>query len=295
MKKERIEELSRQYGFERVFFTALRRFDLGANEYGLLEDAIAEFPWASCMGVFVYPYAPFSKDERISAYYLASNSAYHAFKKLLAELKETGMRAEKAYIPVKLQLEAEGIAYRGLNSLISIEPYGTRVILLTAALEGVAPDAARTAAAPHRCDKCGACIAECPTHAITEAGLNAHRCMRYHMNSANHPDYIRDIQRYYIGCEICQFACHLNASVEHIEPGPQVKEAFDTLRLISGDTARARALAGKNLTGGGKLTAEAIAFAANDSLYAEQIAACADSLFEAVRDAVRYAQERFKA
>lgn len=291
MTGEQIKDISRRHGFERVFFTALRRFDLGANEYGLLEDAVSEFPWASCMGVFVYPYKPFNRNERISSYYLASNRAYHAFKALLDELAANGLRAQRAYIPVKLQLEAEGLARMGLHSLVSIEPYGTRVILLTAALEGVAADAVHTPAAA-QCGGCGRCIEACPAGAITEKGLDPHICLRYHMDSAKHPDYVRDLQRNYMGCELCQFACPLNAALEQAEPDEETREAFDMLRLIKGDTARARSLAGRNLTGGGKLTAEAIAFAAQDGLYAEEIAACADSGFEAVRDAVRYARQR---
>ncbi|MBS7331658.1 MAG: hypothetical protein KIG69_06930, partial [Eubacteriales bacterium] len=64
-------------------------------------------------------------------------------------------------------------------------------------------------------------------------------------------------------------------------------------RLIIGDAAQARGLVGRNFTVNGKLTAEAIAFAANDAelflSLRDEIFAAADSPFAAVRDAVRYA------
>ena len=72
-----------------------------------------------------------------------------------------------------------------------------------------------------------------------------------------------------------------------------MNDVFNLKRLITGDAAQARSLVGRNFTGNGKRTAEAIAFAANDSelflSLRNEIFAAADSPFDAVRDAVRYA------
>ena len=57
------------YGFLQVFFTTPRKFDLGRNRFNLTADAPTAYPWANSIAVLVYPYAPFTADERIPAYY----------------------------------------------------------------------------------------------------------------------------------------------------------------------------------------------------------------------------------
>ena len=106
----------------------------------------------------------------------------------------------------------------------------------------------------------------------------------------------------FIGCEICQYACPRNAKIPPADTesfraanGDEINlnDVFNLKRLIIGDAAQARSLVGRNFTGNGKLTAEAIAFAANDAelflSLRDEIFAAADSPFAAVRDAVRYA------
>lgn len=61
-------------------FTTPRKFDLGRNRFNLTADAPTAYPWANSIAVLVYPYAPFMADERIPAYYIASNRAYHSAK-----------------------------------------------------------------------------------------------------------------------------------------------------------------------------------------------------------------------
>lgn len=68
------------YGFLQVFFTTPRKFDLGRNRFNLTADAPTAYPRANSIAVLVYPYAPFTADERIPAYYIASNRAYHSAK-----------------------------------------------------------------------------------------------------------------------------------------------------------------------------------------------------------------------
>ena len=85
----------------------------------------------------------------------------------------------------------------------------------------------------------------------------------------------------------------MNAKLATVEPTAEIRAAFDTERLIRGDASAARALVGKNMTSNGKLTAEAIAFAARDGEFRDLIMEQEDSQFEAVRDAVRYAKGKF--
>ena len=101
MTHEEFAAIAKVYGFERVFFLPPERFDLGANRWRLVADAREAFPFADCIACLVYPYAPFTVDERIPAYYLASNKAYFGMKAFIAVLREAGVRAEKAEIPLK--------------------------------------------------------------------------------------------------------------------------------------------------------------------------------------------------
>lgn len=298
------------YGFLQVFFTTPRKFDLGLNRFNLTADAPAAYPWANSIAVLVYPYAPFTADERIPAYYIASNRAYHSAKKLAEALTAAGIHAEKTDIPVKMQLEAEGIGIKCRNSLIALPEFGTRVVLLTFAVPEIPPETLSElptvfpalSTRQSECGNCSLCMKACPTGAISENGLTTERCMRLQMETAQHPDNVRAMQKTFIGCEICQYACPRNAEIPPADAesfrtanGDEINlnDVFNLKRLIAGDAAQARSLVGRNFTGNGKLTAEAIAFAANDaelfSSLRNEIFSAANSPFESVRDAVRYA------
>ncbi|MBR4434995.1 MAG: hypothetical protein IKS90_02735 [Clostridia bacterium] len=285
--------LAREYGFEKVYFLPLDRYDLGSNPHRLVADAALDFPFASCVAALVFPYAPFTASERIPAYYLASNRAYHARKALIDRLRDAGLTVEKAEIPVRTALNRARVGAALRTGFISIEPFGTRIVLECLAVSDLTPlEYSESPAVP--CRNCGACIKACPAGAIGEKGVDYEKCFRAFMETAAHPDRIRDAQTTYIGCEVCQYCCRANSHLEKSEPANDVKQAFDTRRLILGDTKQARSLVGKNMTSGGKLTAEAIAFAARDGEYCKEILAQSDSPFDAVRDAVRYANERYK-
>lgn len=298
------------YGFLQVFFTTPRKFDLSRNRFNLTADAPTAYPWANSIAVLVYPYAPFTADERIPAYYIASNCAYHSAKKLAEALTAAGIHVEKTDIPVKMQLEAEGIGIKCRNSLIALPEFGTRIVLLTFAVREIPPETLSELLTvlpslntrQSECGNCSLCMKACPTGAISENGLTTERCMRLQMETAQHPDSVRAMQKTFIGCEICQYACPRNAKIPPADTesfraanGDEINlnDVFNLKRLITGDAAQARSLVGRNFTGNGKLTAEAIAFAANDSelflSLRNEIFAAADSPFDAVRDAVRYA------
>ena len=296
MTHEEFETIAKEYGFERVFFLPPERVDLGGNRYRLIDDPLAAFPYAASIACLVYPYAPFTAEERIPAYYLASNAAYFGMKAFLTKLNGLGVRAEKAEIPLKQALDRAGIGAPLKNSLRSIAPYGSRTVLLSIAVEGLAPQIYdKREASP--CAVCHACEAACPAHAIGESGLELSKCMRPRMETACHGDDIRDRQKTYIGCELCQYACPMNAKLGRSAPTEAQRTAFDLLALIRGEAKSARLLVGKNMTSNGRLTAEAIAFAARDELLPKaeleaELAAAEGSQFPAVRDAVRYAREK---
>ena len=297
------------YGFLQVFFTTPRKFDLGRNRFNLTADAPTAYPWANSIAVLVYPYAPFTADERIPAYYIASNRAYHSAKKLAEALTAAGIHVEKTDIPVKMQLEAEGIAARPqfvfrqrFRTRPEAQGYGAVREIPPETLSELLTVLPSLNTRQSECGNCSLCMKACPTGAISENGLTTERCMRLQMETAQHPDSVRAMQKTFIGCEICQYACPRNAKIPPADTesfraanGDEINlnDVFNLKRLITGDAAQARSLVGRNFTGNGKLTAEAIAFAANDSelflSLRNEIFAAADSPFEAVRDAVRYA------
>ncbi len=293
MTHEEFCALALEHGFKRVFFLAPEKFELSDNPHHLVTDVRAEFPFASSVAALIHPYAPFEEGERIPPYYLASNKAYHGMKAFIKELNALGIRAEKAEIPIRPALLRANIGAALRTGFISIPPFGTRMVLLSIAVSRLAPLDYDIPVRP-LCAACKSCISACPAKAISESGVDFSLCHRAFMETAAHPDHIRDRQSTYIGCEVCQRCCPMNAALEAEKPSPEVREAFDTERLIRGDAAAARALVGKNMTSNGKLTAEAIAFAARDGLYEDLITQQEGSPFEAVRDAVRYAVSKLK-
>lgn len=295
MKHSEFERLANTFGFAKTYFTAPMCFDfMPENEYNLIMDAKKAFPFASCIAVLVYPYLPFTVNERIPAYYLASNASYHACNDMMKALKDIGIRAERADVPLKSQLLASGIGNQCRNSLVAIPNFGTRIVLQALALDELEP-ICYNGENDMLCGECRACMDACPSLAIGENGLNVKKCMRIAMDNADHPDWVKRLQRTYVGCEVCQYACPRNGELLAGEPSNEAKSAFDTGKLIRGDTKAARALTGKNKTSNGKLTAEAIAMGVRDeeeffTEYADELKEAERSPFEAVHNALRYAK-----
>ena len=292
---ERIEKEASELGFARVYFLPclhLSAWEARAKETGrgtgLFGDVAAAYPNAGCIALLVYPYRPFTKDERIPAYYFYSNAAYHAAKTLKERLQALGIVCEDANIPYRALAIACGIGTIGKNGLLRIAPYGSRIVMQAFAVEGLAPreESDHTPPCPSNCT---ACMRACPTGAITNEGLRVNCCMRTQMSTALRTDEIKRLCSYHLGCERCLYACPFNAALEAQAPDSATREAFDLRRLILGDTAAARALVGKNNTSQGKLTAEAIVFAARQGLYEAEIRAALNSPFDAVREAAQWA------
>jgi epoxyqueuosine reductase QueG len=292
---ERIEKEASELGFARVYFLPRKRLDTWearAKQTGhgtkLFGDVAAAYPNAGCIALLVYPYRPFTREERIPAYYFYSNAAYHAAKTLKERLQAMGIVCEDANIPYRALAHACGIGTIGKNGLLRIAPYGSRIVMQALAIEGLAPreESDHTPPCPANCT---ACMHECPTGAIVREGLFVGRCMRTQMSAALRSDEIKRLSCYHLGCERCLYACPFNAALEAQTPDDATHEAFELRRLILGDTAAARALVGKNNTTQGKLTAEAIVFAARQGLYEGEIRAALDSPFEAVREAALWA------
>ena len=292
------EKTARALGFESIYLLPpARLYDWAeaAARAGVDEelccDMPAAYPKASAILLAVYPYQPFERSERISAYYLASHRSYLAGRELVSLIRERGVYIERADIPLRAFAQGCGIGTVGRNGLLSIPPYGSRIVLGAFAC-GLSPRPF-TPPPPDPCPKGCVCCSACPVGAV-DGGLDVRRCMRLYMDHAARPEWVMEAQEWYLGCEGCLFNCPKNAGLDTNVPGEEAREAFDTKRLITGDCAQARALVGRNMTGGGKLSAEAIVFAAREGKFFEEIrAASADSPFEAVRNAAKWALGRY--
>lgn len=298
MEKSDFIWFANKLGFKKVYFTPLKTFDFAPdNPFNLVMDAKTSFNSASSIIILVYPYHAFNKNTRIPAYYPASNNAYHAVNDLIDWLEDNSIHAVRANIPVKAQCLSCGIGTQCRNSLISIPPFGTRIVLSALAVESFVPQTYDEKDVP--CDsicrnhpKCGA---ECPAKAIDVNGLIKDKCIRFEMENALHSDRAKSLMQTYIGCEVCQYACPRN-NANGVSPPDDFVDAFATKKLIAGDTRAARKLVGKNMSSNGKLSAEAIIMAARDEpdffdKYKKEIESVSSSPFPAIRDALNFAEK----
>lgn len=256
-------------------------------------DLPMAYPYAKAALLLIWAYAPYENGGHISSYYPASNASYHASKAVETELNVAGIAAERAFIPARALCIANGVGHQGKNGLLSIAPYGTRIALETLLIYSpVKPDAAQVCTESDCPKGCTACISACPMGAITKDGLNVARCMRYIMNSG-YTEEIWQKQQTFLGCEICQAVCPKNARLKKLPVPDDMAEAFELRRLIAGNAKAARLIAGKNITGNGRLTMEAIAFAAREGQCEAEIRACLSSPFEQVRTAAKWALSKY--
>ena len=254
-----------ELGFERVYLLkpvpyphlAARRaaVTLHKNAARLVADPTAAYPWANAVALLVLPYRPYAKGLGVSGYYPASNRAYHAANRLLDALAAAGVRAERAELPIRETLLMHGLGIACQNGLTAVPPFGTRAVFQSLVLD--LPDAAYTPDGPYggpdgarQCAGCGLCAKACPAGAITERGLGFTRCIRAYMEGGDMPEAVMDAMTSLLGCELCQYACPLNREVPE---EPTLPDAFGLSRLLSGDTAGALALIGKNMKSGGRL------------------------------------------
>lgn len=256
-------------------------------------DLTAAYPDAKAAALLIWAYAPYENGGHISSYYPASNASYHASKAVEAELNAAGIAAERAFIPARALCIANRVGHQGKNGLLSIAPYGTRIALETLLIYSpVEPDAEQVCTEDGCPEGCAACISVCPMGAIAKDGLNVTRCMRYIMNSG-YTEEIWQKQQTFLGCEICQAVCPKNARLKKLPVPDAMAEAFELKRLLVGNAKAARMIAGKNITGNGRLTMEAIAFAAREGQCEAEIRACLSSPFERVRTAAKWALSKY--
>lgn len=251
-----LTQLAKGLGFAEVFFLPLPDYCPHDDEPHIIWNAEA-FPWARTAALLVRAYRPYPPDERIPAYYINSNLSYHASVALAKRLEAEGIQCLRCEVPVKQLAVRYGVGVPLKSSLIAVPPYGTRIAVQCMLLGEPFAAEEYSVERDGLCETCRACENACPAHAIGPDGYDVKKCMRYYMDGADYPDWVYDIQRTHLGCEVCQQVCPRNAHIGFDEPSPEAREAFGLQKLLDGDTKAARLLVGKNLTGRGKLTKEA--------------------------------------
>lgn len=292
-------ELAKEYGFAEVFvfspepFTHYeRRLTDGALHPAgtkLLADARVGEPWANAILALILPYRPYPDSVPVSGNYPASNRAYHAANRFIRALEGSGVRAKRAYLPVRELLVRNGAGVPLKNGLTAIPPYGTRycVQTLLADLPNVAYTPALTPPEPP-CAHCHACEKACPSGAISGGGYDYTACARAYMGGETMEPWVMDAMTCILGCELCQAVCPCNRGVE---PLCEATDAFALEKLLAGDCAAALEIVGVNLKKNGRLQQHACVIAAKQGRrdLLPLIEKLLDDPREAVRAAARYA------
>jgi epoxyqueuosine reductase QueG len=216
----------------------------------------------------------------ISAYYAVSNKAYANAGMLAERLAVNGIPALRdSGLPARRIALLSG-GHLGKNGFYYHPDFGSLVHIQTIRLGAeVRANDSRTRA---ECLHCGACINACPAGAVTDAGVDASKCLRSHMDGAV-PDGMKPFIYQLLGCEICQTACPMNNAGDSDTPD------FDLAATLRGETmGELKELAGKNMARLMRITNQAVIVAANRrelSVLPEISALAADERFA---DACRY-------
>jgi len=131
-----------------------------------------------------------------------------------------------------------GIGWIGENTCLFTHEFGSWVFLgeILTDIEIESDDPAET-----YCDKCGRCIAACPTGALIEPfKLNPHKCLSYitQMRGQIPKEFRETLGNMIFGCDICQDVCPYNKDVNipnHQEffPDVSLEKNLEKLAILS--------------------------------------------------------------
>ena len=121
-----------------------------------------------------------------------------------------------------------GLGLHGLNGLLITPEDGSFVHISVLPVRTAPPPEAH---GPEHdlspgCARCCACLAVCPSGALSENGFDAGLCLRSHMNKRENleeADYPKMEQRI-LGCDTCQHVCPHNAVLKQVCPGAELAE-----------------------------------------------------------------------
>lgn len=242
--------------------------------HGLIGDPALILPQARSMVALLHPYQPFLAEEggpTLSAYYLASHRLYSLCKDLLARCEAENTPLVPAPFPAKAMLEAVGVASIGRHTLSMMKGQGSRYAVewFLSPCWDPQPIPFKPALA---CGHCHACIDACPGHAIQEDGFVLDRCLRFHMESAPFPDWVKQRLPGLTGCEICQAVCPRCASVSALPIPDPIRSLYSYDAILHTDHPQWQSmqrerqkLMGKNMMRKQRLLSQAFVLAANAS------------------------------
>lgn len=233
------------------------------NTAPLADDPRKMYPWANAVLICVYPYTPYDDETLVASYYPASNRAYHAMKRLLASMKEQGIRAERAQTPYREQLASYGIGSRMDNQLLFLDPYGTYFNLQGAMLSLPEPVAYEPPREPREiCDHCGLCRNVCFGAIKGNYAFDWTRCVHTYMEGDPIPQAAMEWLPSLLGCMRCQQICPKNPK-EKIPIPDEIKEKLDPVRVLTAPRKETGELIGTNLASPNRIVRQAIVLAAN--------------------------------
>lgn len=299
-----LRQLAGEFGFAECYVLSTEPFlyyerrlkdgALHSAANGLTSDLKNDAAWANALLALIYPYRPYADSIPVSGNYPSSNQCYHAAGRLLLRLRQDGIPAARADVPIRELLLRNGIGSPLKNGLTYIPGYGTRysVQVLLANIPGVTYEPARTSA-PVRCEGCRACERACPSGAIDCEGYHFRKCARAYMGGETMEPWVMDSLTSILGCELCQKVCPYNLSSKPIEEMP---DAFRLEELLSGNVKPALEIVGKNLNKQGRIIQHACIVAAkqNRKDLIPLMEALLEDRREGVRVAARYALDHLQ-
>lgn len=249
MTKADIKKTAKQLGIDDVRFAKAEDFlfSHGETPRGVLSNA-------TCVIVIFVRYTPAAAASKgyvsLSAYYVASNRAYHAARKLTDIIIENGGNAVfTTKLPCKsIALQTGGSI--GDNGFYYHPKYGSFVCIQTIVTNAAEPDIYENAG--KECIHCGVCKQACPSDAVG----NVENCLRKHIHHLI-PENIRGDVYQLIGCERCQTACPLN------DPSQSQPYVFPLDELLEGKHLNSlKKLVGPNYARKQRILSQAVLLAA---------------------------------
>lgn len=215
-----VEDAARQQFMRYLAEGRFASMDYMGRHLPLRSDPRTLLPGARTVICFAFSYAPSGQrtDHSISLY--AYGRDYH--KELPKRLRPFCRYLEQTYgaatricvdsAPVMERYWAQraGIGRCGRNGALIVPGYGSLCFLAEVIVDvEVAPDGSQC---QDMCVDCGACMAVCPTAALSDGGFDPSRCLSYLTieHRGPWPEDINVADMPLFGCDACLRACPLN-------------------------------------------------------------------------------------